>query len=67
MPCSVMLVKWKIPTLKSEEEEESTAIDSGLLTQCWIFAAMSSINKAEALWIFGGVLNSLAGNHRGRT
>lgn len=63
----VITVKWKIPTRKTEEEDEGTATDSVLLMQCWIFAAMSSINKAEALWTFGGVLNSLAGNHRGRT
>ena len=25
------------------------------------------INKVEAFWTFGGVLNSLAGNHRGTT
>lgn len=52
--------KWR------SEEEESRAADSVLLEQCWLFTAQSFISKVEALWTFGGVLNSLAGNHRGR-
>lgn len=66
----VITVKRKIPTWKSEEEEEEdegTATDGALPMQRRVAAAMSSINKVEALWTFGGVLNSLAGNHRGRT
>lgn len=56
------MVKWKMLEWVSEEEA-SRAADCELLEQCWVFTAMSFLNKAEALWTFGGVLNSLAGNH----
>lgn len=62
----VIMVEWKTPE-RGSEEEESRAADGELLVQCRVLAAMSFINKVEALWWFGGVSNSLAGNHRGRT
>lgn len=62
----VIMVKWKMPEQRSEEEA-SGAADGELLQHCWLFAALSFINKVEALWTFGGVMSSLAGSHRGRT
>lgn len=54
--------EWKTPE-RMNEMGESGAADAELLQHCCLFTAPSFINKTEALWTFGGVMNSLAGSH----
>ena len=58
----VIMVKWE----KMEECGGGELQTAFLLEQRWAFTAMSFISEVGASWTFGGVLNRLAGNHRGR-
>lgn len=47
--------------------KEGGGRSGALPTLCRLFTAMALRNKVEALWMFGGRLSSLAGNHTGTT